>query len=240
MLDIAVTGGIGSGKSTVAEMLAAKGAVHLNADAIVHEMQQPGGAVFKAMVEHFGEQIVSDSGALNRQAVADIVFNDESQLKALNEIVHPEVRSEMQRRRDRHLEQGSVVISEIPLLVESRLKAEKTAGDRATQEADQEASHAEQEPAKPADQAEAQADAQQQPNFAGIVVVTAEPEVVLGRLASRGVSEEDARNRMNNQASNEERLAVADFVIDNSGSLSSLEAEVDRCWNWIMELAAKS
>ena len=107
MLDIAVTGGIGSGKSTVAEMLAGKGAVHLNADAIVHELQQPGGAVFKAMVERFGEGIVSEDGALNRQAVADIVFNDESHLKALNEIVHPEVRAEMQRRRDRHLGQGA-------------------------------------------------------------------------------------------------------------------------------------
>lgn len=235
MLDIAVTGGIGSGKSTVADMLAAKGAVHLNADAIVHELQQPGGAVFKAMVERFGEGILGEDGNLNRQAVADIVFNDESQLKALNEIVHPEVRSEMQRRRDMHLEQGSVVISEIPLLVESRLKAEKAAGDEANQQADQEASHA----AGDAEQAEAQADASPQPNFAGIVVVTADPEVVLGRLASRGVSEEDARNRMNNQASNEERLAVADFVIDNSGSLNSLEAEVDRCWNWIMGLAAK-
>ena len=106
MLDIALTGGIGSGKSTVAEMLAAKGAVHLNADAIVHELQQPGGAVFKAMVERFGEGIVGEDGILNRQAVADIVFNDESQLKALNEIVHPEVRAEMQRRRDEHLQAG--------------------------------------------------------------------------------------------------------------------------------------
>lgn len=233
MLDIAVTGGIGSGKSTVAEMLAAKGAVHLNADAIVHELQQPGGTVFNAMVERFGEGIVGDSGTLNRQAVADIVFNDESQLKALNEIVHPEVRAEMQRRRDEHLGQGSVVISEIPLLVESRLKADKAAAGEATREADQEA-------AKPAKQASAQADTSPQPNFAGIVVVTADSEVVLGRLASRGVSEEDARSRMKNQASNEERLAVADFVIDNSGTRSSLEAEVDRCWNWIMELAAES
>ena len=173
MLDIAVTGGIGSGKSTVAEMLAGKGAVHLNADAIVHELQQPGGAVFKAMVERFGEGIVSEDGALNRQAVADIVFNDESHLKALNEIVHPEVRAEMQRRRDRHLGQGSVVISEIPLLVESRLKADKAA-----------------------EQATAQADALPQPNFAGIVVVTVSHEVVMDRLLGRGVSEEDARNRM--------------------------------------------
>ena len=225
MLDIAVTGGIGSGKSTVAEMLAAKGAVHLNADAIVHELQQPGGAVFKAMVERFGEEIVGGDGTLNRQAVADIVFNDESHLKALNEIVHPEVRAEMQRRRDEHLEQGSVVISEIPLLVESRLKADKAAAEEASQAAEQ---------------AAAQADASPQPNFAGIVVVTASHEVVLDRLLGRGVSEEDAKSRMNNQASNEERLAIADFVIDNSGTRSSLEAEVDRCWNWIMELAAES
>ena len=225
MLDIAVTGGIGSGKSTVAEMLAAKGAVHLNADAIVHELQQPGGAVFKAMVERFGEGIVGEDGTLNRQAVADIVFNDESQLKALNEIVHPEVRAEMQRRRDEHLQQGSVVISEIPLLVESRLKADRAAAEEASQAAEQAAT---------------QADAPPQPNFAGIVVVTASHEVVMDRLLGRGVSEEDAKSRMNNQASNEERLAIADFVIDNSGSLSSLEAEVDLCWNWIMELAAES
>ena len=225
MLDIAVTGGIGSGKSTVAEMLAAKGAVHLNADAIVHELQQPGGAVFKAMVERFGEEIVGGDGTLNRQAVADIVFNDESHLKALNEIVHPEVRAEMQRRRDEHLEQGSVVISEIPLLVESRLKADKAAAEEASQAAEQ---------------AAAQADASPQPNFAGIVVVTASHEVVLDRLLGRGVSEEDAKSRINNQASNEERLAIADFVIDNSGTRSSLESEVDRCWNWIMKLAAES
>lgn len=225
MTDIAVTGGIGSGKSTVAEMLAAKGAVHLNADAIVHELQQPGEAVFAAMVVHFGERVVGEDGTLNRRAVADIVFNDAEQLKALNEIVHPAVRAEMQRRRDEHLEQGSVVISEIPLLVEGRLKAEKEAARKASQEADRAAN---------------QADAPPQPNFSGVVVVTAKPEVVLERLVGRGVSEEDARNRMKNQASNEERLAVADFVIDNSGPLSSLEAEADRCWDWIMELAAES
>ena len=225
MTDIAVTGGIGSGKSTVAEMLAAKGAVHLNADAIVHELQQPGEAVFAAMVGHFGEGILGEDGTLNRRAVADTVFNDAEHLKALNEIVHPAVRAEMQRRRDRHLEQGSVVISEIPLLVEGRLKAEKEAARKATQEADRAAT---------------QAGAPPLPDFAGIVVVTASSEVVLERLADRGVSEEDAKSRMNNQASNEERLEVADFVIDNSGPLSSLEAEVDRCWDWIMELAAKS
>lgn len=217
MTDIAVTGGIGSGKSTVAEMLAAKGAVHLNADAIVHELQQPGEAVFTAMVGHFGEGILGEDGTLNRRAVADIVFNDAEQLKALNEIVHPAVRAEMQRRRDEHLEQGSVVISEIPLLVEGRLKAEKEAARKATQ-----------------------AGAPPLPDFAGIVVVIASPEAVLERLADRGVSEEDAKSRMNSQASNEERLEVADFVIDNSGPLSFLETEVDRCWDWIMELAAKS
>ena len=218
MTDIAVTGGIGSGKSTVAEMLAAKGAVHLNADAIVHELQQPGEAVFAAMVAHFGERVVGEDGNLNRRAVADIVFSDAEHLKALNEIVHPAVRAEMQRRRDEHLEQGSVVISEIPLLVEGRLKARKP-------EAEKE---------------DGETEAPPQPDFAGVVVVTAKPEVVLERLVGRGVSEEDARNRMKNQASNEERLSVADFVIDNSGPLSSLEAEADRCWDWIMELAAES
>lgn len=209
VLDIAITGGIGSGKSTVAEMLAAKGAVHLNADAIVHDLQQPGGAVFEAMVEHFGNHIVSEDGTLNRQAVADIVFNDTEQLEALNKIVHPGVRQEMQRRRDELRQQRTdvplVVISEIPLLVEGRLK-------------------------------EAPPDTHQ-PQFDGIVVVVAYLEVVLARLAERGVSEADARARIAKQASNEERLAIADFVIDNSGPRSSLAGEIDRCWSWITGLA---
>src|SRR5687768_5850295 len=89
MLVVGLTGGIGSGKSTVSKLLAEMGAVVIDADAIVHEVQAPGGAAFQPMVDHFGPDIVGPDGALDRQAVAAIVFNDPEQLAALNAIVHP-------------------------------------------------------------------------------------------------------------------------------------------------------
>ncbi|HEU5150517.1 MAG TPA: dephospho-CoA kinase, partial [Iamia sp.] len=88
MLLLGLTGGIGSGKSTVSALLADKGAVVVDADAITKELQQPGTDVFAAMVERFGPGIVAADGTLDRAAVADIVFTDPDALKALNGIVH--------------------------------------------------------------------------------------------------------------------------------------------------------
>ena len=87
VIEIGLTGGIGSGKSTVADLLVERGAVLIGADRIVRELQAPGGSVFAGMVERWGDAIVSSDGSLDRQAVAEIVFNDEDELKALNDLV---------------------------------------------------------------------------------------------------------------------------------------------------------
>ena len=118
-LEIGLTGGIGSGKSTVSAGLVERGAVLIDADAIVRELQQPGKPVFEKMVERWGEKILSEEGELNRQAVADIVFKDSEELLALNEIVHPLVREEIARLRDIYAGGGAPIILDIPLLIES-------------------------------------------------------------------------------------------------------------------------
>ena len=119
MLEIGLTGGIGSGKSTVAAMLVDRGASLLDADAIVRDLQTPGTPVFTAMVERWGDRILDDDGGLDRQAVADIVFADADELAALNGIVHPAVGDEMSRRREALADTDATVILDIPLLVES-------------------------------------------------------------------------------------------------------------------------
>jgi len=126
MLLLGLTGGIGSGKSTVSAEFARRGAIVIDADLVVRELQSPGGAVLAAMVEHFGDTILATDGTLNRQAVADIVFNDPEQLKALNAIVHPRVGEEIDGRIEAQRESDNVVILDVPLLVES--KAYETEG----------------------------------------------------------------------------------------------------------------
>jgi dephospho-CoA kinase len=119
VLLIGLTGGIGSGKSTVSAMLADQGAVVIDADAITRDLQQPGTPVFEAMVERFGPGIVSPDGSLDRQAVADIVFADTEALTALNAIVHPAVGAEIARRLEEEAGTDHVVVLDVPLLVES-------------------------------------------------------------------------------------------------------------------------
>lgn len=116
---IGLTGGIGSGKSTVSALLAQRGAVVIDADAITRELQQPGTDVFAAMVERFGDQIVAADGTLDRQAVADIVFSDPDALADLGRIVHPAVGAEIARRLAEEASTDHLVILDVPLLVES-------------------------------------------------------------------------------------------------------------------------
>jgi dephospho-CoA kinase len=201
VLVVGLTGGIGSGKSTVSALLAAKGAVVVDADAVVHELQRPGTAVFEAMVDRFGNGIVAADGSLDRSAVADIVFNDPDALADLNGIVHPAVGAEIVRRMDELSTTDAVVVLDVPLMVES---------------------------------------ARGYP-VAGLIVVDVDPEVALRRLVEqRGMREDDARARIARQASREERRARADVIIENSGSLDDLAAQVDRAWRWIEGLVAAS
>ena len=119
VLELGLTGGIGAGKSTVAQLLVRRGAVLIDADVIVRDLQQPGATVFVHMVEQFGAGIVRTDGTLDRAAVAGIVFSDKQQLAALNGIVHPAVTDEMTRRRQALAATDTTVVLDIPLLIET-------------------------------------------------------------------------------------------------------------------------
>ena len=119
MLLIGLTGGIGSGKSTVSERLAERGAVVVDADAITRDLQRPGQPVLAGMVARFGADILATDGTLDRAAVAGLVFVDPAALADLNAIVHPAVGAEIARRLESETATDHVVILDVPLLVES-------------------------------------------------------------------------------------------------------------------------
>ena len=198
MLVVGLTGGIGSGKSTVSALLAERGAVVVDADAIVRELQQPGTPVFRAIVERFGDEVVAADGTLDRGAVAGRVFSDRESLAALNAIVHPAVGEEIRRRIAEQADTDRVVVLDVPLLVEGRGY-----------------------------------------DTAAVIVVDVPQETAVQRVVEhRGMDEADARARMANQASREERLARADLVVDNSGTPEDLRQEVDRVWEEIQRRKA--
>ena len=119
MILVGLTGGIGSGKSVVSAQLAAHGAVIVDADAIVRQLQQPGQQVLRSIVERFGSDVLLESGHLDRAALAAKVFGDASALAALNGIVHPAVGAEMMRQIDERRDSDAVVVLDVPLLVEN-------------------------------------------------------------------------------------------------------------------------
>lgn len=122
MILVGLTGGIGSGKSVVSSQLASHGAVIVDADAIVRDLQRPGEETLRRMVARFGSEILGDSGHLDRARLAEMVFGDQKALSDLNAIIHPAVAREMTRRIDAHRESESVVVLDVPLLVENPRK----------------------------------------------------------------------------------------------------------------------
>ncbi len=119
MLVAGLTGGIGAGKSTVAELLGARGAVVVDADRLAREVVEPGTPAYEAVVTRFGPGVVASDGSLDRRALADRVFDDRGALADLNAIVHPAVRAAIADRLADLAGTDAVVILEIPLLVES-------------------------------------------------------------------------------------------------------------------------
>ena len=122
MILIGLTGGIGSGKSTVSSLLAKRGAVIIDADAITRELQQPGEPLLTVLAERFGAHIISADGSLIREELRNIAFSDPDALKDLNKIVHPAVAKEMDRRMEEVRNTDKVVILDIPLLAENPRK----------------------------------------------------------------------------------------------------------------------
>jgi dephospho-CoA kinase len=116
MILVALTGGIGSGKSTVSAILASRGAVIVDADAIVRELQQAGTPLLARLAERFGAGIIRADGELDRPALAAIAFTDDTALADLNGLVHPAVREEMTRRVVAEDGSDRVVVIDTPLL----------------------------------------------------------------------------------------------------------------------------
>ncbi|MFF2633711.1 dephospho-CoA kinase [Microbacterium sp. NPDC058021] len=119
---IALTGGIASGKSTIAGRLAEHGAVIVDADRIVREVQSPGSPVLTEIAAAFGDDVITADGSLDRARLASRVFGDDDAVTRLNAIVHPAVREESARRfaAARAADPGAVVVYDVPLLVEAR------------------------------------------------------------------------------------------------------------------------
>lgn len=193
---IALTGGIASGKSTIARRLAELGAVVVDADQIVRDVQAPGSAVLARIEDVFGADVIDADGALDRAALGAKVFGDPDQLARLNAIVHPAVRAESQRRFEEAASAGpeTVVVYDVPLLVEARVD-------------------------DPWDL---------------IVVAHAPADERRRRLVElRGMAEQAAQERIDAQVSDERRLAIADEVIETSGSLEETIRQTDALWERI-------
>ena len=189
VLRIGLTGGIGSGKSTVARLLAERGAHVVDADVLAREVVAPGTPGLDAVAEAFGPEVLTAEGALDRPALAAVVFGDPDARSRLDGIVHPLVRARA-AELIAGLPPDAVVVQDIPLLVETG----------------------------------------QAGSFDLVLVVEADVATRVARLADRGLSEQDARARIAAQASDEQRRAVADVVLHNSGTPEELAEQVDRFW----------
>jgi dephospho-CoA kinase len=152
--------------------------------------------VLAKLAERFGSDVLQADGALDRPALASIVFSDPDALKDLNAIVHPAIGAETNRRVLAACDTDRVVVLDIPLLTENP-----------------------------------------RPGLQGIVVVDVPEDTQVERLVRfRGFDEADARARIAKQASREQRLATASFVVDNSGDLDALAPQIEALWQWLTAL----
>jgi len=189
---VGLTGGIGSGKSTVARLLERRGAVVIDADHLARQAVARGTTGFDRVVDTFGPGVLTPAGDLDRARLAAIIFSDPERRAALEAIVHPEVARRFGERVEELRDSGRVVVYVSPLLVELGIA----------------------------------------PAFDVVVIVTASPHLRVSRVASdRDLSPEDVRARMAAQATDEQRMEVADVLVDNDGSLAELEPQIDRLWS---------
>lgn len=199
MLRIGLTGGIGSGKSEVSRLLAAHGALVIDADLLAREVVEPGTPGHAEVVDAFGAGVLADDGSLDRAALGARVFGDDDARRRLEAIIHPRVRA---RAAEIEAAAGpdAVVVHDIPLLVET-----------------------------------GQAD-----RFDGVIVVDAPVELQVERLIrQRGMSANEARGRIDAQATRRQRAGAAAWIVDNTGSLADLERAVAQVWKELSDRLAE-
>jgi len=200
VLLVGLTGGIGSGKSTVARMLAARGAVVIDADVLARQAVEPGTSGLDAVVARFGDGVLGPDGSLDRHALASIVFADDVARDDLEAIVHPAVRRAIAEAVAAHAHTDDVVVVDSPLLIETGAHE----------------------------------------GFPVVVVVAASADARVARLVERSMAEADVRARMAAQMPLEEKMAVADEVVDNDGTEIDLEERVARLWSELRARALSS
>lgn len=222
MLRVGLTGGLGSGKSTVAAMLRALGAQVIEADALGRTLMEPGQPVFAAIVERFGADVIAPDGRLDRARLADLAFRH-GRLQELNAIVHPPVIAAQARWMDEVFARDPAAVA----VIESALIFEVVRDAIARGENDGIL-------------------ADWRRRIDRIIVVTAPDELKIHRYAARiqasgaaGASlqaiETDARNRLAHQVPDAEKAAQADDVLDNSGDMESLRAQVEALWPRLLD-----
>ena len=189
---LGLSGGIGSGKSTVSKILSDLGAVVIDADVIAKEVLLPGTSGFESAVSTFGSTIIDNEGTIDRKRLAKLVFENPKELAKLEAIVHPAVVARVAEIRN-SLPESAVVVYDTPLMFEKQLQGQ----------------------------------------FEKVLMVVSDKELRRTRLLERGLELGDIEARMANQATDEQRVAIADFVIENNGSLEQLREQVANVWHHI-------
>jgi dephospho-CoA kinase len=199
MLLVGLTGNIGSGKSTVDQLLSERGATIIDADVLSRRAVEIGTPAYRAIVERWGTSILGPDGMLDRGALRRIVFSDPAELEQLNTLVHPEVeRMRAELVEAARLRGDKLVVCDVPLLFERKMTDQ----------------------------------------FDRIVLVDAPRPVRLERLVrERGLRETEAMDMIVAQMPAELKRARADFVIDNVGTLTQLDARVAEVWSALEQAA---
>ncbi|WP_018296351.1 dephospho-CoA kinase [Corynebacterium lubricantis] len=188
MKKIGLTGGIGSGKTTVSKLLEKEGFPVINADEISRQVMEPGSEVLNDVAEIFGSDLIDKDGNLDRAELARRAFKDDHSTEALNGITHPAIRWRTERLFEQYRDEEAVIY-DMPLLVENNMVRDMDM----------------------------------------VVVVEVPADIRIERLvSSRGLDADDVRRRMAQQATDEERAAVADVIIDNSGTETDLAPQVKK------------
>jgi dephospho-CoA kinase len=198
MLRVALTGGIGSGKSEASQIFAELGATVVDSDQLSRDVIERGTQGFDEVIQTFGDEILT-GGEIDRAKLATVVFSDPTKRSILEGIIHPKVREAFEVIAEAS-GSNDILINQIPLLVE-------TNGEK---------------------------------SFDKVITVSAPVELRKTRLIKRGMKEYEVDKRIAAQASDEERAAIADYIIDNSGDRSGLLSQVEKIYEDLTKYASNN